>query len=74
MLTLSLQMFKGFDKVEDIEYIYTPPYDSLCGVKLNTKNNNEFLLSGTVWFCFNETMALVSLKIRLTSCRCFVSV
>ncbi|XP_062842648.1 metalloproteinase inhibitor 3-like [Trichomycterus rosablanca] len=41
-----IKMFKGFDKVDDIQYVYTPPYDSLCGVKLNTKNNAEYLLSG----------------------------
>uniref|UniRef100_A0A672FM32 TIMP metallopeptidase inhibitor 4 n=1 Tax=Salarias fasciatus TaxID=181472 RepID=A0A672FM32_SALFA len=27
-----VQMFKGFDKAKDIQYVYTPVFSSLCGV------------------------------------------
>lgn len=43
---LLLQMFKGFDKIKDIQYVYTPLYSSLCGVKLDSNNKIQYLLSG----------------------------
>lgn len=39
-------MFKGFDKVDSIQYIYTSIQESLCGVKLDAKNKGQYLLSG----------------------------
>lgn len=41
-------MFKGFDKVKDIKYVYTPLYSSLCGVKLDSNNKIQYLLSGHI--------------------------
>lgn len=43
-----VQMFKGFDKAKDIQYVYTPVFSSLCGVKLDSNNKAGYLLSGTV--------------------------
>lgn len=40
-------MFKGFDKAKDIQYVYTPVFSSLCGVKLDSNNKAGYLLSGT---------------------------
>uniref|UniRef100_A0A8C8HS22 Metalloproteinase inhibitor 4 n=1 Tax=Oncorhynchus tshawytscha TaxID=74940 RepID=A0A8C8HS22_ONCTS len=40
-------MFKGFEKVKDIQYVYTPVFSSLCGVKLDS-NKVHYLLSGKV--------------------------
>lgn len=39
-------MFKGFDKAKDIQYVYTPVFSSLCGVKLDYNNKAGYLLSG----------------------------
>lgn len=41
-------MFKGFDKAKDIQYVYTPVFSSLCGVKLDSNNKAGYLLSGRV--------------------------
>ena len=43
-----VQMFKGFDKTKDIQYVYTPVFSSLCGVKLDSNNKAGYLISGTV--------------------------
>uniref|UniRef100_A0A3B3VRN1 Metalloproteinase inhibitor 4 n=1 Tax=Poecilia latipinna TaxID=48699 RepID=A0A3B3VRN1_9TELE len=45
---LCVQMFKGFDRAKDIQYVYTPVFSSLCGVKLDSNNKAGYLLSGTV--------------------------
>ncbi|XP_008336109.1 metalloproteinase inhibitor 4-like [Cynoglossus semilaevis] len=42
-------MFKGFDKAKDIQYVYTPVFSSLCGVKLDSNNKAGYLLSGSMW-------------------------
>lgn len=52
-------MFKGFDKAKDIQYVYTPVFSSLCGVKLDSNNKAGYLLSGTV---SNETFYIVLWK------------
>lgn len=39
-------MFKGFEKAKDIQYVYTPVFSSLCGVKLDSNNKAGYLLSG----------------------------
>lgn len=39
-------MFKGFDRVDTIQHIYTSIEESLCGVKLDAKNKGQYLLSG----------------------------
>uniref|UniRef100_A0A3Q0SNA9 Metalloproteinase inhibitor 4 n=1 Tax=Amphilophus citrinellus TaxID=61819 RepID=A0A3Q0SNA9_AMPCI len=44
-----IQMFKGFDKAKDIQYVYTPVFSSLCGVKLDSNNKAGYLLSGSMW-------------------------
>uniref|UniRef100_A0A3Q2YCJ4 TIMP metallopeptidase inhibitor 4 n=1 Tax=Hippocampus comes TaxID=109280 RepID=A0A3Q2YCJ4_HIPCM len=38
------QMFKGFDKAKDIQYVYTPVFSSLCGVKLDSNNKAGYLM------------------------------
>lgn len=43
---LAPQMFKGFHKAKDIQYVYTPVFSSLCGVKLDSNNKAGYLLSG----------------------------
>lgn len=39
-------MFKGFEKVKDVQYIYTPFDSSLCGVKLEANSQKQYLLTG----------------------------
>lgn len=39
-------MFKGFEKAKDIQYVYTPFDSSLCGVKLETNSQKQYLLTG----------------------------
>ncbi|KAK3512569.1 hypothetical protein QTP70_017234 [Hemibagrus guttatus] len=41
-----IKMFKGFDQVDTIQYIYTSVQESLCGVTLDAKNKVQYLLSG----------------------------
>nr|XP_044990068.1 metalloproteinase inhibitor 4 isoform X2 [Jaculus jaculus] len=43
-----IKMFKGFEKVKDVQYIYTPFDSSLCGVKLETNSQKQYLLTGQV--------------------------
>lgn len=47
-ISACFQMFKGFDKAKDIQYVYTPVFSSLCGVKLDSNNKAGYLLSGRV--------------------------
>ncbi|KAI5607602.1 metalloproteinase inhibitor 3-like [Silurus asotus] len=44
-----IKTFKGFDKVDNIQYVYTPFDDSLCGVRLDAENKVQYLLSGYLW-------------------------
>jgi len=39
-------MFKGFEKLKDVQYVYTPFDSSLCGVKLEANNKKQYLLTG----------------------------
>uniref|UniRef100_A0A8B9GCD3 Metalloproteinase inhibitor 4 n=1 Tax=Amazona collaria TaxID=241587 RepID=A0A8B9GCD3_9PSIT len=41
-------MFKGFEKVKDVQYVYTPFDSSLCGVKLEANNKKQYLLTGQI--------------------------
>lgn len=43
-----IKMFKGFEKVNDIQYIYTPFDSSLCGVKLEANSQKQYLLTGQI--------------------------
>ncbi|XP_023561724.1 metalloproteinase inhibitor 4 isoform X2 [Octodon degus] len=43
-----IKMFKGFEKVKDVQYIYTPFDSSLCGVKLEVNSHRQYLLTGQV--------------------------
>ncbi|XP_006004476.1 metalloproteinase inhibitor 4 [Latimeria chalumnae] len=43
-----VKMFKGFEKVKDVQYVYTSLYSSLCGVKLEASNKKQYLLSGRI--------------------------
>lgn len=42
-------MFKGFEKLKDVQYVYTPFDSSLCGVKLEANNKKQYLLTGKIW-------------------------
>ncbi|KAJ8258652.1 hypothetical protein COCON_G00176640 [Conger conger] len=42
-----IKMFKGFQKVKDIQFVYTPVFSSLCGIKLDS--SKEYLLSGNIY-------------------------
>ncbi|XP_049717831.1 metalloproteinase inhibitor 4 isoform X2 [Elephas maximus indicus] len=42
-----IKMFKGFEKVKDVQYIYTPLDSSLCGVKLEANSQKQYLLTAT---------------------------
>lgn len=42
----NFQMFKGFEKLKDVQYVYTPFDSSLCGVKLEANNKKQYLLTG----------------------------
>eukprot|EP00075_Anas_platyrhynchos_P034324 XP_027323577.1 metalloproteinase inhibitor 4 [Anas platyrhynchos] len=41
-----IKMFKGFEKLKDVQYVYTPFDSSLCGVKLEANNKKQYLLTG----------------------------
>uniref|UniRef100_A0A8C2YM03 Metalloproteinase inhibitor 4 n=1 Tax=Chinchilla lanigera TaxID=34839 RepID=A0A8C2YM03_CHILA len=43
-----IKMFKGFEKVKDVQYVYTPFDSSLCGVKLEANSQRQYLLTGQV--------------------------
>nr|XP_033781990.1 metalloproteinase inhibitor 4 [Geotrypetes seraphini] len=43
-----IKMFKGFEKVKDVQYVYTPFDSSLCGVKLEANNKKHYLLTGQI--------------------------
>ncbi|EGV95113.1 Metalloproteinase inhibitor 4 [Cricetulus griseus] len=40
-----IKMFKGFEKAKDVQYVYTPFDSSLCGVKLETNSQKQYLLT-----------------------------
>ncbi|KAM4712233.1 metalloproteinase inhibitor 3 [Anableps anableps] len=42
-----LKMYKGFEKIRDVQYIYTAASDSLCGAKLEL-NKYHYLITGRV--------------------------
>ena len=39
------QMYKGFDKVQHVQHIYTDASESLCGVKFDI-NKYQYLITG----------------------------
>ncbi|XP_003796292.1 metalloproteinase inhibitor 4 [Otolemur garnettii] len=43
-----IKMFKGFEKVKDVQYIYTPFDSSLCGVRLEANSQKQYLLTGQI--------------------------
>lgn len=45
-VSYNFQMFKGFEKLKDVQYVYTPFDSSLCGVKLEANNKKQYLLTG----------------------------
>ncbi|KAM3845015.1 metalloproteinase inhibitor 4 [Vipera latastei] len=46
-----IEMFKGFEMVKDVQYVFTPRTSASCGVKLKVSNKKkkEYLLSGIVY-------------------------
>uniref|UniRef100_A0ACB8EHT4 Uncharacterized protein n=1 Tax=Sphaerodactylus townsendi TaxID=933632 RepID=A0ACB8EHT4_9SAUR len=51
-------MFKGFEKLKDVQYVYTPFDSSLCGVKLEANNKKQYLLTGRI---LNDGKVLIHL-------------
>ncbi|XP_043933990.1 metalloproteinase inhibitor 4 [Protopterus annectens] len=43
-----IKMFKGFEKIKDVQYVYTPLYSSLCGVNLEVNSKKQYLLTGQI--------------------------
>ncbi|KAE8612787.1 hypothetical protein XENTR_v10012987 [Xenopus tropicalis] len=43
-----IKMFKGFEKIKDIQFVYTPLDSSLCGIKLEANNKKQYLLTGQI--------------------------
>lgn len=48
-------MYKGFNKVQHVQHIYTDASESLCGVKFDI-NKYQYLITGrtTVGLCFDD--------------------
>lgn len=44
-----LQMYKGFEKVQHVQHIYTDASESLCGVKFDI-NKYQYLITGEPCF------------------------
>lgn len=42
-----LQMYKGFNKMQHVQHIYTDASESLCGVKFDL-NKYQYLITGKV--------------------------
>ncbi|XP_041035593.1 metalloproteinase inhibitor 3-like [Carcharodon carcharias] len=43
------KMYKGFEKIQQVEYVYTPLADFVCGMVLGPDEmNQDYILSGTV--------------------------
>jgi len=38
-------MYKGFDKIQHVQYVYTHNSESMCGVKLDI-NKYQYLITG----------------------------
>uniref|UniRef100_A0A674JNE7 Metalloproteinase inhibitor 4 n=3 Tax=Emydidae TaxID=8476 RepID=A0A674JNE7_9SAUR len=53
-----IKMFKGFEKLNDVQYVYTPFDSSLCGVKLEANNKKQYLLTGQI---LNDGKVLIHL-------------
>lgn len=43
-----MKMYRGFNKVQHVQYIYTEASDSLCGVRLQV-NKFQYLITGRVY-------------------------
>ncbi|KAM8931163.1 metalloproteinase inhibitor 4 [Pelodytes ibericus] len=43
-----IKMFKGFEKLKDIHYVYTPSDSAACGIKLDASNKKQYLLTGYI--------------------------
>lgn len=61
-----LQMYKGFEKVQHVQHIYTDASESLCGVKFDI-NKYQYLITGEPWFCsdrliFTQTVEIINVK------------
>ncbi|XP_075688464.1 metalloproteinase inhibitor 4 [Rhinoderma darwinii] len=44
-----IKIFKGYEKMRDIHYVYTPSESSVCGVRLDVANKREYLLGGHIY-------------------------
>nr|XP_023660733.1 metalloproteinase inhibitor 4-like [Paramormyrops kingsleyae] len=43
-----MKVFKGFKKVQDIRYLYTPFFSSLCGIKLDSSSKVQYLIFANI--------------------------
>ncbi|XP_026182225.1 metalloproteinase inhibitor 3 [Mastacembelus armatus] len=43
-----MKMYKGFDKVQHVQHIYTSAFESLCGVRFEI-NKYQYLITGRVY-------------------------
>ncbi|XP_063152506.1 metalloproteinase inhibitor 4 [Candoia aspera] len=43
-----IKMFKGFEKVKDVQYAFTPFDSAACGVKLEANKKKQYLLTGQI--------------------------
>ncbi|XP_034294106.1 metalloproteinase inhibitor 4 [Pantherophis guttatus] len=45
-----IKIFKGFEKMKDVQYVFTELTSAKCGIKLNIsdKKNSQYLLSGEI--------------------------
>ncbi|XP_063796843.1 metalloproteinase inhibitor 4 [Pseudophryne corroboree] len=44
-----IKMFKGFQKIKNLSYVYTESDSAMCGVKLDVVNKREYILSGYIY-------------------------
>lgn len=50
-------MYRGFDKMPHVQYIYTEASESLCGVKLEV-NKYQYMITGKEVMEFSVTACL----------------
>lgn len=50
-------MYRGFDKMPQVQYIYTEASESLCGVKLEV-NKYQYMITGNELVEFSVTACL----------------
>uniref|UniRef100_A0A673NAJ8 NTR domain-containing protein n=1 Tax=Sinocyclocheilus rhinocerous TaxID=307959 RepID=A0A673NAJ8_9TELE len=54
-----MKMYKGFDKLQHVQYIYTHDSESMCGVKLDI-NKYQYLITGE-----SQTFIIIIISISI---------